>query len=436
MRLSAKDKDTGDDFAVDLVTLLPTQDHMNMFLPPKGVSIEKFAAAYRVSKAIKDELRRKDEALAAERREVERLKSVIERLSRTMGEKSEDEKKLKVGECLKHFEKTFRVQEGVSEGQRGDVLRRVKVVLENLGHEKHYVRITENDLIAAVTASGPKTLRERSKRIQNVKRFCTWLCRSPEKGGLGFVGNPGSDLKAEGEKAIQAKRRATGKVSTLDPKPLMNKLPLYWRTFLAVMGYAGLRCGEAAGLTWDAVDFENRIIHVRANKFYQQLKTELSERPVPPFQELWKILEEHRKAVTHPELVFPRLNWERWTNPSWLTVYKGRINAYDLSDELADALTNAGISEKEPSRRLRRYWETRMRSDGYGQFVAQHAGHSDEVGKTHYTDWQATAKDLSAKMRAEEEKKSATESPADDPQEKSNPSGNKARATVSKKNSK
>ncbi|MEI6236872.1 MAG: tyrosine-type recombinase/integrase, partial [Planctomycetota bacterium] len=84
------------------------------------------------------------------------------------------------------------------------------------------------------------------------------------------------------------------------------------------MGYAGLRRGEAAGLTWDAVDFENRIIHVRANKFYQQLKTELSERPVPPFQELWKILEEHRKAVTHPELVFPRLNWERWTNPSWL----------------------------------------------------------------------------------------------------------------------
>ena len=303
MRLSVTDKESGDEHAVDLVTPLPTQDHMNMFLPPKGVSIEKFAAAYQVSKAIKDELRRKDEALAAERRENERLKSVIERMGRTMGEKSDDEKKLKVGECLKHFEKTFRVQEGVSEGQRDDVLRRVKVVLEKLGHEKHYVRITENDLIAAVTASGPKTLRERSKRIQYIKRFCTWLCRSPEKGGLGFVGNPGSDLKAEGEKAIQAKRRATGKVSTLDPKPLMGKLPLYWRTFLAVMGYAGLRRGEAAGLTWDAVDFENRIIHVRANKFYQQLKTELSERPVPPFQELWKILEDHRKAVTHPELV-------------------------------------------------------------------------------------------------------------------------------------
>lgn len=46
-----------------------------------------------------------------------------------------------------------------------------------------------------------------------------------------------------------------------------------------------------------------------------------------------------------------------------------------------------------------------MRSEGYGQFVAQHAGHSDEVGKSHYSDWQAIAKDLSAKMRAVEDKK-------------------------------
>ncbi|MEI6236871.1 MAG: hypothetical protein WCT04_27745 [Planctomycetota bacterium] len=220
------DKETGEKTEIPLMDPIPDEYYIVSGAAPDGRE-EEFYNRYKLGKVVKDHIKRLNNLLAAERRENERLKSVIERLGRTMGEKSDDEKKLKVGECLKHFEKSFRVQEGVSEGQRDDVLRRVKVVLEKLGHEKHYARITENDLIAAVTASGPKTSRERSKRIQYIKRFCTWLCRSTEKGGLGFVGNPGSDLKAEGEKAIQAKRRATGKVSTLDPKPLLNKLPLY-----------------------------------------------------------------------------------------------------------------------------------------------------------------------------------------------------------------
>jgi hypothetical protein len=47
-----------------------------------------------------------------------------------------------------------------------EVLRRVKAVLKALGHEKLYATVTENDLVAAVTASSPKSPRERSKRIQ------------------------------------------------------------------------------------------------------------------------------------------------------------------------------------------------------------------------------------------------------------------------------
>jgi len=403
-------QETGERTEIPLMDPMPDDYFVIAAIAPNDADQKAFYDRYKLGKAVKDAFKRFHDLLAAERREVERLNAVIERLSRTLGEKSDDEKGKNVGDCLKHFEKTFRVQEGVSEAQRDDVLRRVKAVLKALSHEKLYATVTENDLVVAVTASGPKSARERSKRIQYIKRFCMWLCRSVERGGLGFIGNPASELKAEGEQAIQARRRATGAVSTLDPQPLLlTRLPLYWRAFIGVMGFAGLRRGEAEGLTWDAIDFENRIIHVRANKYYQQLKTDLSERPVPPFQELWTILEEYRKFATHAELVFPRLNWERWTNPSWLTMYKGRINAYDLSDELADALTTAGIDEKEPSRRLRRYWETRMRSEGYSQFVAQHAGHSDGVGRSHYSDWQAIARDLSAKMRVKVEEKKKSE---------------------------
>ena len=45
-------------------------------------------------------------------------------------------------------------------------------------------------------------------------------------------------------------------------------------------------------------------------------------------------------------------------------------------------MKGAGI---ERARRLRRYWETTMRSRGLGELIEAMGGHSDEVGKRHYT---------------------------------------------------
>src|ERR1043165_8504496 len=408
LRIKVLDPNSGNEFSVDLVSPLPTEDHMLYLCPPKGVTQDEFINAHVVVKAIKDELKRKDELLEAERREVERLQALVDRLNRTFGERSEAERKTLVGDCLKRFEKNYRVREGVSEAQQDDIIRRVKLVVGKLGLENQYGKLTEIDFVKAVTDTDPKSLRERARRIQAVRTFCQWLCRSRERGGMGFVANPVAELKPESDKKIQSKRRAEGLVSTLDPKAVMESLSDYWKTFVAVLGYAGLRRGEAAGLTWDAVDFTAHVIHVRANRFYPRLKSEASERPIPAFPELWPILGNYKKARGHPELVFPRLNWEKWENPCWLVPYKGRVKAYDLTSELADAFDNAKLSEKEPCRRLRRYWETRMRSEGYGQFVAQHAGHSDQVGASHYSDWNAIAKDLSAKMQADAQKKNTS----------------------------
>ncbi|MCY3018556.1 MAG: hypothetical protein NTW87_05940 [Planctomycetota bacterium] len=43
---------------------------------------------------------------------------------------------------------------------------------------------------------------------------------------------------------------------------------------------------------------------------------------------------------------------------------------------------------KEPARRLRRYWETTMRQKGLGDLIEAMGGHSDEVGKAHYTKYE------------------------------------------------
>lgn len=62
-----------------------------------------------------------------------------------------------------------------------------------------------------------------------------------------------------------------------------------WRALWALMGYAGLRCGEALGLTWDHIDLEAGVIRVRQSAVLGQLqlpKTRTSRADVPILPEL------------------------------------------------------------------------------------------------------------------------------------------------------
>lgn len=72
-----------------------------------------------------------------------------------------------------------------------------------------------------------------------------------------------------------------------------------WRALWAVMGYAGLRCGEALGLTWDHIDLDAQVIHVRQAAVLGRLqlpKTVTSRADVPILPALEVVLREFQEA--------------------------------------------------------------------------------------------------------------------------------------------
>jgi integrase len=132
---------------------------------------------------------------------------------------------------------------------------------------------------------------------QATKQFFTELCKPRENNGLGFCKNPAAFLKPGSPLTIQNKRRAAGLVLTLDPRPLVTSaLPLYWKTFTGLLGFAGLRASEAAGLLWADIDFDMRLIRIRPNEIHPGLKTDPSLRPIRPFPNLWPLLEQLREC--------------------------------------------------------------------------------------------------------------------------------------------
>lgn len=69
-----------------------------------------------------------------------------------------------------------------------------------------------------------------------------------------------------------------------------------WRALWAVMGYAGLRCSEALGLSWEQVDLEAGVIKVRQQAVHGDLllpKTATSRADVPVLPELSTVLREY-----------------------------------------------------------------------------------------------------------------------------------------------
>lgn len=330
---------------------------------------------------------RLESALGKADRTIEILTAQLDSVIRQSGQRAEAEKKATLQSCFDHFEATFRCRNG-SQEERAHVIRRIKSVLDQIGWERSYATVTKINLEAAIEASKPVSETERSKRTKDIRRFFKYLCMPANEGGLGFslAMIPVQTLTPKSPSAIQRDRRRRGLIGILDPKPIISDatLGLYWRALVAVLGYAGLRLSEAAGLEWDCIDFEAGLIHVRATGIHAELKSEMSHRDVRPFAEVWPVLREYKGLARHKKIVFDRVHE---TDETWFKLYKGKARVISLPKRLSEVLSKR-VTGGETALRLRRFWETTMRSKGYGGLIEAMGGHSKEVGAAHYTQWE------------------------------------------------
>ncbi|HLX61695.1 MAG TPA: hypothetical protein VKX17_10480 [Planctomycetota bacterium] len=196
-------------------------------------------------------------------RENKRLRDQVESLLKATGMRGEAERNATMEGCWKRFEERFQCRMGSQKQERRNVLRRAKLVVEKIGWKTVYGSIEKADIEKAIDATKPVSETERSKRSVDIKRFFKFLCRPKAEDGFGFLNNPAQTLEYLSPKVLQRRRRGKGLVIAAgDPKELLPKLPLYWRTLYATLCYAGLRMAEAAALRWDRINFEKRVIGV------------------------------------------------------------------------------------------------------------------------------------------------------------------------------
>jgi integrase len=322
------------------------------------------------------------------KRERIQLRSQVDELTQALGHRGDFESEATLSECYTHWKSRLRCK---SEEQRVKILRLSNHVVNGLGLTTKWCELTRASIVAAIDKSSPKTEHERYARTQAFKRFCRDICLPKEEDGLGFIKNPGKTLQAGSAIAIQQRRIAGGTVNTLDPCKYVKDrcaMPLYWKAMVATLGFGGLRLSEAAGLLWEDIDFKKKLIRVRSNDVHPGLKTDSSHRPIRPIPNFWKVLAKFRKAVPGDRLVFER---KESKSGSWFDMFHGKPRCIELSKSLADVLESYDATGGEYARRLRRWWETTMRKNGYTELAAFMGGHSSAVGARHYTDWEHLA---------------------------------------------
>jgi len=314
------------------------------------------------------------------------LEAQLAGLLKETGAKNEAAKAITLGACLDHFKAHLSCK---SEAAKKDCLRRVEAVVAGLGLAKPYASITKKTILDEAAKLGGSTT-EKAYRLRDFKRFCRLLAFDAANDGLGL------DNPAETIKPGTPERKDP---EILDPRVLLKwHLSDYWKAFVSVLGFAGLRLGEAASLEWTMLDWKKKIIRLRSSSQYPKLKNAISERDVAPFANCWRWLQAHKKTASHETLVFPRL-W-RWTegeakktkyaeNETWFDDRDGSARCVNLprvfGEEMEAARPKGSKTDlRQPALRLRHFWVTSLYSTGNGQLDAVMGGHSAETGRKHY----------------------------------------------------
>lgn len=82
-----------------------------------------------------------------------------------------------------------------------------------------------------------------------------------------------------------------------DTRRIIDEAEMPWKLLYALMGYLGLRAGEALGLAWEHIDFEAGIVRLRQAVVLgrvQTLKSRNSKADLPMTEELRRLLSEYR----------------------------------------------------------------------------------------------------------------------------------------------
>lgn len=109
-------------------------------------------------------------------------------------------------------------------------------------------------------------------------------------------------------------------LSVADAKKLMELVAPYstFNTIIKLLLLTGLRSGEALGLTWDKIDFENKTIfvdktltYVAGRYFLSTPKTPMSIRKIVIDDDTVQLLREHKAAQDEQKLVIG----DAWLEP-------------------------------------------------------------------------------------------------------------------------
>ena len=316
------------------------------------------------------------------KRENERLQSAGKVFTRAVGERAESEKRMIVEEVHAHWEKHFRAK---SESQTIATKRRVKVVLECIGWQKRYVDITKADIQLGVKASKAGDF-EKPKRIQAIKRFFSDVCNPKSENGLEFSVNPAKRLHAESLAKVQKRKIERSGIDTLDPRGVINidGISLFIKTLVTMLGFAGLRLSEAAGLRWKDINFTDQTIRVMANEHKGNVKTSDSYRLIKPFPNLWPYLTDWQTSGETDEILFPHMNDK--TKMYFHKLHGGSESKCPLTKVLSRKLKKLKVSGSKFALRLRRWYSTTMYEMGYGAIETYMSGHSVKTALGHYVD--------------------------------------------------
>lgn len=375
----------------------------NPLLPPEGDDDPEYQRRLRVrrelsrinsrkenpAEALKEALEKNDRLesdIASLRQLILAKDATISELQDSLGKGSDQENRTSLKQLHQWFKEHFNAK---SERQTNEVVKRCERVCEIIGMDKKLVEITQ-DMVLKACNKHDGADNEKQTRRQHIKRMFDFCFRSTRAGGLGYRQNPCEDMLV-GDKVAGANE-------VLDPKDVLPKIDgVYLRSVIAMFSYAGLRPSDLARLKWNDIDEKNGIITIREDA----TKTEQA-RFVKPFPNVWKHLKAYKEIAftSEPdEIAFTRPN----SADTWLIGGEDKNEDGSGQNCLSDWIKKQPVTKDitEPSRKLRRWYQTRMEELGFGELAAWMSGHSPDVANKNYTNWLRVAK--AAKIAEEPE---------------------------------